>query len=130
MNMTKREFFKRKNKVIAYEVYTDTVHHAYEVADEYYMSLLELIDKKDKYRTNTHIWELLNQLYNEVTVYHITNSYYRCIMSKETPYKVRFNEYGIMYKDIQKLVECLGKIEATFNVINYLEENELGIRSV
>lgn len=130
MNLTKKQFFKRKNRKHIYSIYESTVDRAYELSQEYYNNVDRLQELKGKYRTNTYIWDILSSLeYNSTGAgYHCSAT--RCQQIKSTPYKVDIHTYNVLVTDITKLSATNGKMRGTFNIIEELEENDLGIRSV
>ena len=130
MNITKRQFFKRKNRKLIYSIYENAVERAYELSQEYYNNVDYLQELKGKYRTNTYIWDILSALeYNSTGAsYHCSAT--RCQHLKSTPYKVDVKAYDVINIDITKLSAANGKMRGTFNIIEELEKNDLGIRSV
>lgn len=129
MNLTKKEFFKRKNRKHIYSIYESTVDRAYELSQEYYNNVDHLQELKGKYRTNTYIWDILSNLeYNSTGAsYHCSAT--RCQQIKSTPYKVDIQTYNILSNDITKLSAANGKMRGTFNIIEELEHQELTIRT-
>lgn len=128
MNLTKKEFFKRKNRKYIYSIYESTVDRAYELSQEYYNNVDHLQEWKRKYRTNTYIWDILSDLeYNSTGGgYHCSAT--RCQQIKSTPYKVDIHAYNVLITDITKLSAANGKMRGTFNILEELEHQELTIR--
>lgn len=129
MNMTKKEFFKRKNRKQIYSIYEDVVDMAYELSQDYYDNVEYLQELKSKYRINTYIWDILSSLeYNSTGAsYHCSAT--RCQQIKSNPYKVDIQTYNILSNDITKLSAANGKMRGTFNIIEELEHQELTIRA-
>ena len=129
MNLTRRQFFKRKNRKYIYNIYQSTVDRAHEVSQEYYNNVERLQSFKNKYRTNTYIWEILSDLeYNTTGAsYHCSGT--RCQQVKSTPYKVDIQAYNVLINDIAKLSAANGKMRGTFNILEELEHQELTVRA-
>lgn len=129
MNLTKKQFFKRKNRKHIYSIYEGTVDRAYELSQDYYDNVEHLQELKGKYRTNTYIWDMLSELeYNATGAgYHCSAT--RCQQIKSTPYKVDIQAYNILLNDITKLSAANGKMRGTFNILEELEHQELTIRA-
>lgn len=128
--MTKRELSKRKNKSTIYTIYENNIEHAYSLAEAFSKDLQQLSELRDKYRTNTYMWELVDKVFHKVAGVWFMTAYNRCIMLKEDAYKVSLREYNLLANDIDKLSYARGKINSVISLINYLEENNLGIRSI
>ena len=129
MNLTKRQFFKRKNRKHIYNIYRSTVDRAYELSQEYYNNVDYLQELKGKYRTNTYIWDILSNLeYNTTGAYHHCSAT-RCQHLKSTPYKVDVIAYDAVNTDIATLSAANGKMRGTFNIIEELEHQELTVRA-
>ena len=129
MNLTKRQFFKRKNRKHIYGIYEDIVERAYNISDDYYSNLDRLQEFKEKYRTNTYIWDILS-----VLEYNITHSAYRCSGTrcqqiKSTPYKVTIQAYDMLNTDIEKLTYANGKMISIFTMLENMEKNDLTVRT-
>ena len=129
MNITKREFFKRKNRKHIYSIYENAVERAYELSQEYYNKVEYLQELKKKYRTNTYIWDILSALeYNSTGAsYHCSAT--RCQQLKSTPYKVDVKAYDVINVDIARLSDANGKMRGTFNIIEDLEHSDLTVRA-
>ena len=129
MNLTRREFFKRKNRKNIYCIYEDVVDRAYELSQDYYNNVEYLQELKSKYRTNSYIWDILSSLeYNSTGAsYHCSAT--RCQHIKSASYKVDVNAYNIINTDIERLSTANGKMRGTFNIIEQLEHQELTVRA-
>ena len=129
MTITKREFFKRKNRKNIYTIYENTVERAYDASQDYYNNLDYLQELKKKYRNNTYIWDILAALENNSTgsAYHCSAT--RCQQIKSTPYKVTIQAYDMLNKDIVKLSLGNGRMRCAFAIIEDLAKNELTMRA-
>lgn len=129
MNLTRKQFFKRKNRKHIYNIYESTIDTAYELSQEYYNNVDHLQELKGKYRTNTYIWDILSNLeYNSTGgIYHCSAT--RCQQIKSAPYTVTVNTYNVLVTDITKLSAANSKMSGTFNIIEDLEHQELTIRA-
>ena len=130
MNMTKREFFKRKNRGAVYGIYEDVVNRAFDVSEEYHNNIKMLRNYKSQFRMNTHMYEILERLEKDVTSSFEYCAYLRCQGLKADNYKVTPVIYDVIDMDIYKLAGATGKMRGVFYLIQYMESNELGIRSV
>ena len=130
MNLTKREFFKRKNRKQLYNIYENAVENSYELSNDYFNNLETLNEYKSEFRNNTYIWDMLEAIEYNVTHSSHLCSATRCQQLKSTPYKVDALTYGILLKDINKLSAANGQMRGLFNILDYLKREELGIRSV
>jgi hypothetical protein len=130
MIMTKRQFFKRKNRKYIYSIYENIVERAYDLSQDYYNNVEYLQKLKKKYRTNTYIWDILSSVeYNSTGgTYHCSAT--RCQQVKSTPYKVDIRAYDVLNTDIARLSLANGKMRSVYTIVENLENNELGIRAV
>lgn len=129
MNLTKKQFFRRKNRKQIYSIYEDVIDRAYELSQEYYNNVGYLQELKNKYRTNTYIWGILSSLeYNSTGAsYHCSAT--RCQHIKSTSYKVDIKAYSVINIDIARLSAANGKMRGTFNIIEQFEHQELTVRA-
>lgn len=129
MNMTKSEFFKRKNRDKIYQIYKDVIYSAYEFSDKYYDCLNQIKAFKDKYRMNNYIWEMLDRVELDCSSNYEMDAYCRCQQLKEKAFYVNTVQYDVAQIDIVKFTKAIGKMEQLIDLITYLEDNELGVRS-
>lgn len=129
MNLTRKQFFRRKNRKQIYSIYQSTIDIAHEISQEYYNNVERLQLFKNKYRNNTYIWDILSALeYNATGAgYHCSGT--RCQQIKSTPYKVDIQAYNILITDISKLSAANGKMRGTFNILEELEHKQLTVRA-
>lgn len=129
MNLTKKQFFTRKNKNQIYTIYEDAVSQAYELA-EYYSKKVELLRNRIRdFQTGSHIWCWLTEIEKNQTSSFEKCAYLRCVNLKRTSFTVSLNEYEAIMLDIQKLATSVGIISSTLEFVDYLERNELKVRA-
>lgn len=128
MVLTKREFFKRKNRKKVYDVYVDAVDRAYELSERYANKLSILRKRKDEYRTNSHIWAILNKTENDNASSFEYCAFLRCNNLKRNAFIVSIEEYDNIILDTQKLARAVGSIDGVLDFIDYLEHHNLVVR--
>lgn len=129
MTLTKRKFFKRKNRTKIYNVYTTAIDRACELAERYQNKVTILRSRKNDFQTGSHIWSLLDRAEKEFTSTFEHYAYLRCANLKCSAFTVNLTEYDELVQDIQKLTNAIGNISALLEVIDYLERNELKVRA-
>ena len=122
MNITKREFFKRKNRKQLYNIYDDVIKKSYELSNDYFNNLETLNEYKSEFRTNTYIWDMLEALEYNVTHPAYLCSATRCQQIKSTACKVDTSTYAILIIDMNKLSAANGHMEELFNIIRGQEK--------
>lgn len=130
MNITRKEFFKRKNRKRIYMAYENTVNRAYDLSESYAAKLTTLRKRKDDYRANSHIWKILNKVEQDNSSSFESCAFLRCNNLKRTAFVVSLEEYDNISLDIQKLARAIGNMDGVLSFISHLEQNELGVRSV
>jgi hypothetical protein len=128
MNITKKEFFKHKNRKQVYAVYENTVNCAYDLSERYANKLSILRKRKDEYRANSHIWKILSDVESSNASFFESCAFLRCNNLKRSAFVVSLEEYDNIVLDTQKLAKAIGNIESTLDFVNYLEHNNLVVR--
>lgn len=129
MVLTKREFFKRKNRQKVYSVYATAVDHAYDLSDRYQSKVNILRTRKRAFQTGSHIWTLIDKAEQDLTSSFEQCAYLRCANLKRNNFIVSPIEYDALVLDIQKLSLAIGSISGLLDVVDYLERNELKVRA-
>lgn len=130
MNLTKKEFFKRKNRKDIYKIYEDVIDRAYDVSEEFANKIRQLKGMKDEHRNNTYIWDILDMVEKDCTRSFEYEAFLRCNTLKKNAYIVSTAVYDTINLDIIKLSNAIGRIKETNNFIEYLKRNELGVRHI
>ena len=128
MNLTKREFFKRKNRNKVYSTYEDTINRAYDLSERYYNMVSILHSRIKGYRKDSYIWQLLNKVEHDHASLYDFCAFQRCNNIKRSAFIVNVNEYNEIILDTQKLARAIGAIDSTLEFVDYLERNELKVR--
>jgi hypothetical protein len=129
MNLTKRQLFKRKNRSQLYTIYEDTITAAYEIAERYESELTTLRNRKADFRSNTHIWNILNGTELDNTRTFESCAYIKCCSLKRNAVTVTVSEYQSINDDIYMLSKAIGNIRAVLDFVNYIERKELTVRA-
>lgn len=129
MNLTKKQFFTRKNKNQIYTIYENTVGHAYELAERYSKKVELLRNRIRDFQTGSHIWYWLTEIEKDQTSSFEQCAYLRCVNLKRTSFTVSLNEYEAITSDIQKIANSVGIISSALDFVDYLERNELKVRA-
>lgn len=130
MLITKRKFFNRKNRKEIYHNYKLTLNHAFNISEDYITKLRQLRDLKDTHRMNTHIYEMLCKVERDVTSDYVDEAILRCQSLNKNNYIVDSGIYEQIMYDMTYLRLTIGRMSGIITMIKYLEDNELGIRSV
>jgi hypothetical protein len=128
MIITKREFFKRKNRKCVYSIYESAVDRAYDLSERYATKLSILRKRKDEYRANSHIWKLLSNVENNNASSFEYCAFLRCNNLKRDAFVVTIDEYDKIILDIQKLACAIGNIECALDFVTTLEHDNLAVR--
>ncbi len=129
MNMTKREFFRRKNRASLYNIYENAISRAYDLSERYLTKVNILRNRKNDFQTGSHIWILLNNLEKDITSSFEYYACLRCNSLKQTAFKVNMKEYDEVILDTQKLANAIGKMETMLDIVDYMERNTLKMRA-
>lgn len=124
MLISRRKFFKRKNREKIYNIY-----YAYDLSETYERVLNNLRKTKDEYRCNYHIWKILSDVEYDTTTAFQSCSFLRCNNLKRAAFLVSLQEYDSIILDTQKLARAIGNIEKTLSFVDYLENNNLVVRA-
>lgn len=129
MNLTKKQFFARKNKNQIYTIYEDTIDQVYELAERYSKKVALLRNRIRDFQTGSHIWYWLTEIEKNQTSSFEQCAYLRCVSLKRTSFIVGLDEYEAITLDIQKLANSVGIISSALEFVDYLERNELKVRA-
>lgn len=129
MLMTKKEFFKRKNRIRVYNQYDNMVSNLHETSDTYRKRLILLRHLQAQYRNTEHIYNIITQVLSDVTSSYETCAYEIGTMCKNSNYKVDMQLFDSLQYKIGILEASIAKMSTVENIIHYFESNELQIRS-
>lgn len=130
MLITKREFFKRKNRNTLYHIYEGAVNDFASITEQFNGKLNTIRNLKNQYRNSEHIYHLLDAMENDMS-----SSFYRCTfyegqLIKSSNFIADMKIYQSLNTHISRLTRGVGVMESLINTLTYLERNELGVRSI
>ena len=130
MLISKKELFKRKNRNTLYHMYENSVNTLASLAEQFDAKLRTIRDMMSQYKNNSYIYDMLCKLEDEMD-----SSFYNCSLYigqliKSSNYIVDLRVYQCLDNHNARLLRAIGKMESIIDTINYLERNELGVRSI
>ena len=130
MLISKKELFKRKNRITLYHMYEGAVHTLASITEQYEAKIKTIRQLKDKYKNSEHIYHLLTKMEND-----ITNSFYLCPfyqgqLIKSSNFTVDLKVYQNIHNYTARLLRALGSMDSLIDTLTYLDRNELGVRSI
>ena len=130
MLISKKELFKRKNRNTLYNIYESSTTTLTSLAEQFEAKLRTIRNLKNQYKNNSYIYDMLCKVEDNMD-----SSFYNCSLSigqliKSSNYIVDLKAYQRLGNDNARLLRAIGKMESIIDTINYLERNELGVRSI
>lgn len=130
MLISKKELFKRKNRNTLYHIYENSANTLASLSEQFEAKLRTIRDMMNQYKNNSYIYDMLRKVADDVD-----SSFYRCSLYigqliKSSNYIVDSKAYQCLDIHNARLLKAIGKMESTIDTINYLERNELGVRSI
>lgn len=129
MLMTKKEFFKRKNRNKVYNQYDNMVSNLHEISNTYKNKVANLRALQQNYRTTEHIYNIITEVLNNVTTSYETCAYEVGTMCKDSNYKVDMDLFAFLQYKIGILEASIARISTVETIVNYFERNDLQVRS-
>ena len=129
MLMTKKEFFKRKNRNKVYNQYDCMVSNLYELSNTYKRKVMNLRALQQNYRTTEHIYNIITEILNDVTCSVETCAYEIGTMCRNSNYKIDMDLFTSLQYKIGILEASIARISTVETIVNYFERNELQVRS-
>lgn len=130
MLISKKKFFKRKNRKAIYEVYEELVSLYNSVARSYYDNLKVIRKYKDQFKDTGHIYELICMVEEDVTWPSNINTCHKGLVVDDINYIANV-EYVYRYTPnyIDRLSYNIGKMSSLISILEYFDSNDLGVRS-
>ena len=130
MLISKKDLFKRKNRNTLYDIYENSVDTLASLAEQFEAKLKTIRNLMSQYKSNSYIYDMLCKVVDEVD-----SSYYNCSLYvgqviKSSNYFVDLKAYQQLDNHNARLVRAIGKMESIIDTIIYLENNNLGVRSI
>lgn len=130
MLISKKELFKRKNRTTLYHMYENSANTLASLAEQFETKLRTIRDMMNQYKNNNYIYDMLRKVADDMD-----SSFYRCSLYigqliKSSNYFVDLRVYQCLDTHNARLLGAIGKMESIIDTINYLERNELGVRSI
>lgn len=129
MLIKKRKLFKRKNRSTLYHMYENEVHTLASLAERFEGKLKTIRELKHKYKNSEHIYNLLSKMESNMNCSFYNCAFYEGQLIKSSSYIVDVNVYQSLPELIIRLIGAIGEMNSLIDTINYLERNELGVRS-
>lgn len=130
MLISKKELFKRKNRNSLYLIYEDSVNALASLAEQFEAKLGTIRNMMNQYKNNNYIYDILCKVADDMD-----SSFYNCSLYigqliKSSNYIVDLKVYQYLDNYNARLLRAIGKMESIIDTVNYLERNELGVRSI
>lgn len=130
MLISKKELFKRKNRDTLYHIYESNANTLAALAEQFESKLKMIRNMMNQYKNNSYIYDMLCGVANDVDSSFCNCSLYIGQLIKSSNYIVDLKAYQCLDNHSARLLRAIGKMENIINTINYLEMNELGVRSI
>ena len=130
MIIKKKEFFKRKNRNTIYHIYENSASTLASLAEQFEAKLRSIRKYKDQYKNSEHMFDILSKLESDMDSSFYNVALYEGQLIKSSPYTVNINVYQHLDNYNARLLRGIGMMDNLINTINYLEMNELGVRSI
>ena len=130
MVISKRKLFKRKNRNILYHIYEDSVDTLASLSEQFEAKLKAIRNYKDQYKNSEYMFDIISKLEDDMD-----DSFYKVAVHegqliKSGHYVADINVYQYLDNYNSRLLRGIGMMNALIYTINYLESNELGVRSI
>lgn len=130
MLVKKKELFKRKNRSTLYYIYENSVNTLASMSEQFEAKLKTIRELKNKYKNSEHIYHLLCKMEEDMNCSFYNCPFYEGQIIKSSHYIVDISVCQHLDNYIARLLRAVGNMESLINTINYIEKNELGLRSV
>ena len=130
MLISNKELFKRKNRNTLYQIYEDNVNTLASLAERFEGKLKTIRELKHQYRNSEHIYNLLSKMESNMDCSFYNCPFYEGQLIKSSSYFVDVDVYRTLPELIIRLRSAIGEMDSLIDTINYLERNELGVRSI
>lgn len=130
MLIKKKELFKRKNRNTLYHMYENSANTLASLAEQFEAKLRIIRKMMNQYKTNSYIYDILCKVEDDMDCSFYNCSLYVGQVIKSSSYIVDLKTYQCLDTHILRLSRALGKMENIIDTIRYLENNNLGVRSI
>ena len=130
MLISKKELFKRKNRNTLYQMYENEVHTLASLAERFEGKLKTIRELKHQYRNSEHIYDMLSNMESNMNCHFYNCAFYEGKAVDSINYIVDVDVYSSIPELILRLMGAIGEMNSLIDTINYLERNELGLRSI
>ena len=130
MLISKKELFKRKNRSTLYHIYEDVVNTLASITEQFNGKLNTIRNMKNQYKNSEHIYHLLDAMENDMSDSFHSCAFYHGQLIKSSNFIADIKVYQYLHNYILRLERGIGTMGALIDTINYLERNELGVRSI
>lgn len=130
MLISKKELFKRKNRNTIYNMYEDSVNTIASLTERFNGKLKTIRELKHQYRNSEHIYNMLSKMESNMDCSFYNCPFYKGQLIKSSNYIVDVDAYSSIPELILRLMGAIGEMNSLIDTINYLEQNELGVRSI
>lgn len=130
MLISKKELFKRKNHNTLYHMYENSANTLATLAEQFEAKLKSVRKYKDQYKNSEHMFDIISKLENDMDSSFYNVAVYEGQLIKSSHYVADINVYQCLDNYNARLLRGIGMMDNLINTINYLEMNELGIRSI
>lgn len=125
--MTKRQFFKRKNRDNVYRIYKQQFDSVQNDASVYLAKLGVVKGLMNSYRNDTHLYEFLKSVVDSVDTYAITSTAYLYDGMKFNGIDDSMRIYNSLIIASYRLSHSIGKLNAAIELVNILDKKDLSI---
>lgn len=130
MLISKKELFKRKNRNTLYHIYENSANTLASLAEQFESKLKTIRNLKNQYKNNSYIYDMLCKVEDDMDTSFYNCSLYIGQLIKSSNYIVDLKVCQCLGTDNARLLRAIGKMESVIDIVNYLERNELGVRSI
>lgn len=129
MLISNKELFKRKNRNTLYQMYEDSVNTLASLAERFNGKLKTIRELKHQYRNSEHIYDMLSTMESNMNCHFYNCAFYKGKSVDSINYIVDVDAYSSIPELILRLMGAIGEMDSLIDIINYLEQKELGVRS-
>lgn len=125
--MTKRQFFKRKNRDNVYRIYKQQFESVQNYAGVYLAKLGAVKALMDSHKNNTHLYEFLKSVVDCVDTYAITSTAYLYDGMKFNGIDDSMRIYNSLISASYKLSHSIGRLNTAIELVTTLDKKDLSI---
>ena len=111
-------------------MYENSANTLASLAEQFEAKLRTIRNIMNQYKNNSYIYDILCKVEDDMD-----SSFYNCSLYigqliKSSNYIVDLKAYQCLDTHILRLLRAIGKMESIIDTVNYLERNDLGVRSI